>query len=181
MKEYTEFEARWINLDEKTIREKLNVIGAKKSDEFFFKEWIFQRQPEWEGHHRRIRVRTDGKTTWLTYKANKTWTVDSTEEVELIVSSAEDAVKFLKAADIPQIRYQEKKRIRYALTNIIFELDFWPKIPMVVEIEAPSEEGVREGAKLLGLAWNDAIFVDQKFVHSDFYGIKLDEIADYRF
>jgi len=76
---------------------------------------------------------------------------------------------------------KEKKRKTYVLGDITFDIDFWPKIPMVFEIEGSSEEKVREGAKLVGLDWKDAVFVDQARVHKNYYGIDLFEITDYRF
>jgi adenylate cyclase class 2 len=75
----------------------------------------------------------------------------------------------------------EKKRIQYKLGDAIVDLDFWPKIPMVLEIEASSKERVVEVAKLLGLSWEEAIFVDQKFVHKDYYGVDLDSMKEYKF
>jgi len=182
-KNFMEIEARFINLKKEEIEGKLKDLGAVKKFESMFSEWLFfyKGNPDWDGNHRRIRVRTDGKTTWLTYKANATWAVDSTEEVELEVSSAEEAVKLMKATDIPLQRYQEKKRIEYILQDIIFDLDFWPKIPMVLEIEAPTQEGVKRGAELLGLKWEDAIFVDQKVLHDQYYGIHLNDMKEYRF
>lgn len=175
-----EIEARFINLSQKEIEGRLAELGAKKVFETMFREWLFF-YPKWENEHRRVRVRTDGKTTWLTYKANATWAVDSTEEVEFTVSSPEEAVKLIKATGIPQRRYQEKKRIEYALDDIIFDLDFWPKIPMVLEIEAPTEEKVKRGAELLGLKWKDAIFIDQFMLHKEYYGIDLLETKKYVF
>lgn len=178
--QYKEIEARWINLNRADVEQRLQGIGAVKAGEYFFKEWIFKYE-HWENKNRRIRVRTDGENHWLTYKANATWEIDSTEEVEVSVSSAEHMVKFLKVSDVPLLRYQEKKRIRYTLDDLTVELDFWPKIPMVLELEGPSKARVVEGAKLLGLAWKDAIFEDQKVVHEKYFNIKLDTIAEYRF
>lgn len=180
MNEHIEVEARWINLDQGEIEKKLKEIGAKQTGNFFYNEWLFGRDG-WFSTHRRIRVRTDGTNHSLTYKANVTWEIDSTEEVKLKVDSAENAVKFLQAADVPLRRYQEKKRIRYELDDITFDLDFWPQIPMVLEIEAPSEKRVKEGAELLELSWNDVLFEDQKVVHEKYYNIDLNEITDYRF
>lgn len=178
-----EIEARFINLKKEEIERKLEKLGAKKMFESMFREWLFfyKGNSDWDNNHRRVRVRTDGKTTWLTYKANSSWAIDSTEEVELIVSSSEDAAKFVEALDIPKQRYQEKKRIQYELNDIIFDLDFWPKIPMVLEIEAPNKETVKKGAELLGLQWKDAIFVDQKVLHEQYYGIDLNEMKEYIF
>lgn len=178
-----EIEARFINLSREDIERKLEELDAKKIFESMFEEWLFfyKGNPDWDDNHRRVRVRTDGKTTWLTYKANVTWAVDSTQEVELTVSSAKDAVKFVEALDIPRQRYQEKKRVEYRLGDITFDLDFWPKIPMVLEIEAPSEERVKKGVELLGLQWQDAVFVDQKVLHQQYYGIDLNDLKEYTF
>jgi adenylate cyclase class IV len=175
-----EIEARFINLSQEVIEEKLIQAEATRSAEYFFREWIYD-YPRWRKDNRRIRIRTDGKTTWLTYKANKTWEVDSTEEAEVIVSSVEGIQKIIVAIGIPLLRYQEKKRIRYVLGDTFFDLDFWPQIPMVLEIEAPSPEKVRQGARLLELDWEKAIFVDQKVLHNDYYGIDLNAVVDYRF
>lgn len=178
-----EIETRFINLERIDIEKKLVELGAEKKFESLFREWLFfyKDNPDWDDKHRRVRVRTDGITTWLTYKANATWAVDSTEEVELVVSSAEDAVKFMEALNIPKQRYQEKKRIEYTLEDIIFDLDFWPKIPMVLEIEAQTEVKVRRGVELLGLQWKDAIFVDQKVLHQQYYGIDMNDMKEYTF
>ena len=175
-----EIEARFADLDHAEIEQKLVAAGARRTRNSFFREWVFA-LPEWRKDHRRVRVRTDGTTTWLTYKANKTWAVDSTEEIEVEVSSADDASELIRAIGIPLERYQEKKRISYGIGDIIFDLDTWPKIPPVLEIEAPSEEKVKEGAALLGLDWKDAIFIDQKVLHRERYGVDLDDIAEYRF
>lgn len=180
MNSHTEVEARWINLEREAVVRKLQDAGAKLVGDYFFREWIFAK-PEWAKSFRRIRVRTDGVKTWLTYKANATWAIDSTEEVEVEVSSAEDAVKLLEKADLPLVRYQEKKRMTFSLDGITFDLDEWPKIPFVLEIEADSEERVKEGARRAGLSWDDAIFEDQAVMHKKYFGIDLYNISDYRF
>jgi adenylate cyclase, class 2 len=178
-----EIEARFINLTQAMVEEKLKSFGAAKAFESLFQEWLFfyKGNPDWDDNHKRIRVRTDGAKTWLTYKANATWAVDSTEEVELEVSNAEQAVRLMNATGIPLQRFQEKKRIEYRIEDITFDLDFWPKIPMVLEIESSSKENVKKGATLLGLNWQDAIFVDQKVLHERYYNINLNELSEYKF
>jgi adenylate cyclase class 2 len=175
-----EIEARWINLDPATLEKKLTAIGATKEGSYMFQEWIFA-HPEWRKDNRRLRVRSDGKQTWLTYKANATWAVDSTEEVEVTVSSAEEMAKMIAKIGIPILRHQEKRRDTWTLRDIVFDLDYWPKIPMVFEIEGPSEEKVREGAKLLGLDWKDAVFEDQLWVHKKYYDVDLFALTEYCF
>ncbi|HEX7724495.1 MAG TPA: CYTH domain-containing protein [Candidatus Paceibacterota bacterium] len=180
MSKSVEIEARWINLDPATIEKKLTAIGATKEGSYFFQEWVFA-HPEWRNGNRRLRVRSDGTQTWLTYKANATWAVDSTEEVEVTVSSAAETAALVGKIGIPLIRHQEKKRDTWKLGDIVFDLDYWPKIPMVFEIEGPSEEKVRDGARLLGLDWKDAIFEDQLWVHKKYYDIDLFAVNEYCF
>lgn len=179
-KKHREIEARWINLSPPDILKRLKEIGAQKIGDFFLKEWILQ-TPEWREAHRRVRVRTDGKTHHLTYKANASWAVDSTEEVDMVVSSADDAIQFINSIGIPLARYQEKKRQTFVLDNIVFDADTWPKVPFVLEIEAKSKKDVRRGAKLLGLSWKDAVFEDQFVMHKKYFGIDLGKTRSYRF
>ncbi|QSH39650.1 CYTH domain-containing protein [Candidatus Kaiserbacteria bacterium] len=178
--DYREIEARWINLNQEEIEKKLESIGAVLKGEYFFQEWIFKKE-EWVGKARRIRVRTDGTQTWVTYKANSTWEVDSTEEVEFTVSSPEAAVKFFESIEIPIFLHQEKKRRQYTLGDITFEIDNWPLIPMVLEIEGASEEEVKKGAALLNLSWGDALFEDQKVIHEKYFNIDLESMTEYTF
>jgi adenylate cyclase class IV len=177
---HKEIEARWLNLDPDDIRARLAKIGAVKTGSYFFREWIFTK-PEWKPLNKRIRIRTDGQKSWATIKTNETFTIDSTHEVEVEVSDPERAVDFIKATGLPLVRHQEKKRETYEKDGVSFDLDFWPKIPMVFEIEAESEEKVRQAAASLGLEWKDAVFVDQAYVHRDHYGIDIFNISDYRF
>jgi adenylate cyclase class 2 len=90
-------------------------------------------------------------------------------------------VAILEKIGIPRLRYQEKKRIQYKLGDAAIELDFWPKIPMVLEIEAPTKERVIAVAESLGLQWSEAIFVDQKVLHKQYYNVDLDPITEYKF
>jgi adenylate cyclase class 2 len=175
-----EIEARFIGLDRQKIEAKLEKLGAIKEFDSFFKEWIFA-YPEWAANNQRIRIRDDGKNVWLTYKADPSWGIDSTEEIEVTTSSSEETAKILNRIGTPLRRYQEKKRIQYSFNGAVIDLDFWPKIPMVLEIEGPSEKIVVETAAALGIDWKDAIFVDQKYVHKDYYGVDLDLITEYRF
>ena len=175
-----EIEARWLNLNADDMRARLAKLGAKKTGSFFFREWIFTK-PEWKPLNKRIRVRTDGTKSWATIKTNPTFTIDSTHEVEVEVSDPEKAVEFIMTTGLPLARRQEKKRETYDLDGAVIDLDFWPKIPMVVEIEALSEAKVKEAAQALGLEWKDAVFVDQAYVHRDYYGIDLFNVSEYCF
>ena len=173
--EHIEIEARWIHIDRDEIEHKLESLGAEKLGDFFFREWIF-RHDDWAENHRRVRVRTDGTQTWLTYKANTTWAVDSTEEVEFTVSSAENAVKFMDAIGMPRFIHIEKKRTEYTLGDASIDIDTWPTGPLILEIEAPNKGLVQETASQLGLVWEDALVYDQKFVLRDHFNIDLDNL-----
>lgn len=180
--EHTEIEARWVNLDQEVIESKLKERGATHLGNFLYREWIFWND-SWWSDRRRLRVRTNGEKTWLTYKANLSaqYALDNTQEVEIEVSSPEDAVKIVELSDVQLRRQQEKKIHRYQLGEAFVELNFWPKIPMVLEIEAPSKEGVKQAAQELGLSWDDALYICQLTVHKEIYGVDLVDEKTYIF
>lgn len=83
-----------------------------------------------------IRLRTDGKTSTLTIKeiVDKN-EIDGTNEIEIEVSSFENANKILNELGYVARNYQENKRIKYTLDGVEIDIDFWPLIPPYVEIE----------------------------------------------
>src|ERR1700735_1298755 len=99
-KSFLEIEARWIEIDQKSVEEKLAKLGVARESESFFKEWVFAYE-DWRPENRRLRVRDDGKNVWLTYKANPTWEIDSTEEIEISSSSSAETVKILEKIGVP--------------------------------------------------------------------------------
>jgi adenylate cyclase class 2 len=180
-----EIEAKFLEIDPTDIEEKLKKLGAQKVFDKVFKEWIFQakgdRQKEWEKTFKRIRIRDQEDKVFMTLKENKKFGFSDTEEIEFEVSSADEAREFLEKSDISQIRFQEKRRVHFKLDNIDIEIDYWPQIPPLLEIEADSEAKVRAMAKELGLDFRKAVFVDARQVYKRYYHIDIMKMKELKF
>lgn len=180
-----EIEAKFLEIDVPQIQKKLKTLGAKKIFDKTFKEWIFQgageTQKEWERTFKRIRIRDQEDKVFMTLKENKKWGLSDTVEIEFEVSSASKAKELLEASGISEIRFQEKRRIHYKLDNVDIEIDYWPQLPPLLEIEAKSELEVKEMAKRLGLDFRKAVFIDARQVYKRYYHIDIMDMKELKF
>lgn len=101
-----------------------------------------------------IRLRTSNTKTTLTVKHiladKKNSNLQQMKEIEIEVSSKEEANNFLEAIGLSHKCYLEKKRITYSLKNHLIEIDTWPKIPTYFELEGSDEEDIEKILQLLG-------------------------------
>ena len=106
-----------------------------------------------------IRLRTSNKKTTLTVKHILAQKEDSNlqqlKEVEMEVSSIEEANDFLEAIGLSYKCYLEKKRTTYSLKEHLIEIDTWPKIPTYFELEGKNENDIEEILNLLGYSMKD--------------------------
>ncbi len=72
-------------------------------------------------------------------------------EFEIIVSDFTSMTNILLAIGLIQKFYEEKRRIRYLLSDIEFDIDFYPKLAPYLEIESSSWSKINKAIKLLGL------------------------------
>lgn len=104
-----EIEAKFINIDPETIREKLLSLGFfQVYPEFFVERATFI----CADHNMSLRVRKEyGKTT-MTYKyTDRSKGALGTEEIEVEVSDFNHALEILKRANNPErILFQESRR-----------------------------------------------------------------------
>lgn len=103
-------------------------------------------------------MRDDGESIILAFKKRLGVTSqdgstndESMEEVEIAVDSYEATKLFLKKVGFIEKHEVEKKRTRWQLEDIVFDIDTWPAIPTFIEIEAESWEDIDNGTELLGL------------------------------
>lgn len=154
-----EIEAKFLNIDKDEIEEELKDIGAKKVfDERLLRRYVYNLpiddKDAW------ARVRDEGDKITMSYKRVAEEKVDGVEEVELEIDSFEKGRKFLRALGLNEKAYQETKRMRYEAKRGAVELDIdtWPGLEPWLEIEAESQDLVREYAEKLGFDWKDAYF-----------------------
>ena len=169
-----EIEAKFINIDPETIREKLLSLGFfQVYPEFFVERATFIcHDPNMS-----LRVRKEYRKTTMTYKyTDKTKWALGTEEIETEVSDFDQALKILQHAHNPiRILFQESKRELWRKWEIEVSIDEWPGTGKYVEIEAPSEETLRETSESLELNYRDALFGRVGVVY-EALGYDLDDI-----
>ena len=109
-----------------------------------------------------IRIRDEGdKVTLCLKKKTKSLeesTIDSTYEIETTVGDFNKTVELFHVAGWDYTTYQESRRETWALGGAEVVIDEWPWINPYIEIEAATEQTVRDTAKQLGFDWSDAVF-----------------------
>jgi adenylate cyclase class 2 len=175
-----EIEIKFLNIDVPETEKKLLDIGAEKVGEYFYHRRHFDypgepldKKGEW------IRVRDEGdKVTmahkkFLNYDRNVKVAKDViVEEREVDVSDFDKACEMLFAIGFVEKNYQENKRIRYKKGEIEYDIDFWPKIPPLLEIEGPELGLVQDAATQLGFDLSNAVRYTGWQIYND-YGINL--------
>lgn len=144
-----EIETKIINIDVAELKRSLKKNKASFIGKFFYKRWIFDLTKR-KGEEEYLRVRTDGKTSTLTYKFRKGKGLRNTEEIEIEVSDFSNAVALLSKL-FHKKYYQESRRELYGIGNAEICINYWPKVRPFVEIEGKSVKDVEKTIKLLNI------------------------------
>ncbi|MBR3281580.1 MAG: CYTH domain-containing protein [Clostridia bacterium] len=176
---HIEFEERILEVDKDKMISKLESLGAIKKGEWFQKRYVYDFNPVRENEW--IRLRTNGEVATLAYKNVEKNTVDGTKELEVEVSDFEETNELLNVLGYKAKGYQENKRVRYMLNGVEIDIDSWPMIPTYMEIEAESEEKVKEIEKLLEVDESKITALNCEDIYIQIYGINLKEQKDLRF
>lgn len=154
----TEIEVKFLDVDFETVRAKLNELGAHLEQPMRLMRRSLVEEPHHAAVHGFIRIRDEGDKITMTYKQrDDVSALHGTKEIEVEVSDFDATVTLLEAAGWPPITYQESRRETWKLGEAEVVLDEWPWIPPYIEVEAPSEEIVRETSEKLDFAWTDAV------------------------
>lgn len=179
-----EFEVKFINIDAKKIEAKIIALGAKKIFDRIFKIKVFD-YPDLrlDDNHSWIRLRDEGDKVTLTFKkrlsTEKKFTGKNDKgmiEHEVVVSDFDTTANIFLAAGFMQKFYEEKRRVRYMLDDIEFDIDFCPGLKPYLEIETTSWEKVDEAITMLELdPINKKIFSS-----SQIYALEGIRMLDYK-
>lgn len=175
-----EIEIKFLAIDPESLEKKLLKLGAMKVFDEIFEEWIFAKS-EWKSFRGRARVRAQGKEVLVAYKETTKKTSEGNVEIEFVAGSKEHAIAFITKLGIPLLRHQQKRRIHFLLDGVAIDIDFWPMIPPLVEIEGESLAAIEKVAKALGLALKDACELDARQIIRDIYKVDIDEMSEYVF
>lgn len=175
-----EFETQILDIDVKKTAQMLRDLGAKETPEVLQKRWVFDLPKMGDiGHW--IRVRQVGEKTQITYKNKAGTGIAETREINVDVSSFENAAKIFQAMNVwIGSYYQENKRHKFVVENIEFTLDTWPMIPTFLEIEAKNESDVQRALKMLKLEGKDSGHIGTVNIYKK-YNIDLHSYKELKF
>lgn len=170
----TEFEAKFPKIAKDEIREKLKGLGA----ELVFAERKFIRMtfdtPELRAKNAWVRLRDEGDKITMTFKiVEDEKSASGMKEVEFVISDIKSAKSLLEQLGLKHKGYEENLREEWKLGEVLFEIDTWPLIDPYLEIEAPSEEIVKNYFEILQLDYSKAYFGSADILYRDMYGIEI--------
>ena len=178
----TEIEVKFLDIKPPELREKLESIGAKQifperemhRAVFDYPDSRLEKIGGW------IRERDEKDKITFSYKQLNDRTLHGTKEIETTVGNFEDTVDLLKAIGLEQKAYQETKREKWTLGEYEITIDTWPWIPTFVELEASSEEEMKELAEKLGLNWSQAMHGSVETAYQKYYDFTEHEIDNWQ-
>ncbi len=147
-----EIEVKVIEINKELVLEKLLELNAQKIGEYDIRASIFDDvEKSFKKKKQLIRLREKGKT-FITFKGKAiNGFVREAEEIEFEVSDFVLAKKFLEKIGLIAFELKPKHRTSFKIKNALIEIDEYEEIPVFLEIEAESEEKIREIIKLLEL------------------------------
>ncbi len=177
----TEFEVKFYPINKDEFREKLKrqkatlVNSEVKTKAATYND---RANPQIKCHY--IRVRDEGNKIRMSAKihAMQSGKVSDQKEVDTIVDSFSNTVEILEAAGLKRSGYAEKMRETWELRGAEIVIDTWPSLETLIEIEADSEEKVKEIALLLNLNWEEKIITSVVEIYMKRYSFSVEEVLE---
>ena len=153
-----EVETKVLDIDEKTIKDKLVSFGAEKVGEnrlvvdWYRTKGIKNGEDKW---FLRIRSYSNKKheVTWKP-KSDILGTTRKHKEINFFIEEPEKLADLFEEIGFERYAHQEKDRISFSLKDWKFDIDQYPDMPAFLEIEGNSEEHIKEAMKLLSIENN---------------------------
>jgi len=164
-----EIEAKILEIDPEELREKLEKIGASKVFEEQVKSEFYDFEDGRIEENGQIRLRTIRDNSFVTRKID----VDDErakvkEEVEFDVENPGEVRKFLKSIGLEKIESGEKKRAKWHKNSVEYVIDWYPEIPPLLEIEAPSHQKLEKAFEQLGYSFEETVNWGSTKVHKHY-------------
>lgn len=172
-----EFEATFPNIDKKEIRARLKKAGAHLvRPEFMQKRNVFDLPKSNEIPGGWLRVRDEGNKITLSLKIIDGDKISDQKETCLEVNDFKDASFFLEKIGCEKKAYQESKRELWILDRVELTIDEWPHLEPFLEVEALSEEAVKNACQKLELDYSGALFGSISELYAKRYGVSREVI-----
>ena len=164
-----EHELRVLDINVEYFMDLLKLLGAQLKSVGLQRRYVYDFKPV--DPDRWIRLRTNGKKTTLTFKQQGEATVSGTREMEIVVSDFEETDAMLNVLGYKARGRQENFRARFELNGVEVDIDVWPSIPPLLEVEGQSDAEVFDTLRLLEIAEDRATGLGIKNVYEEVYGI----------
>jgi adenylate cyclase class IV len=180
-KDYTEFEAKFYPVNKEEYRKKLTSIGAKLiiPERKMIRIVADKRANPMLAKSGYIRIRDEGNEVVrfsLKITAEKGGVLSDQKEIDVEVSDFDKTKKIIEATGVIFNRKQETLREEWEYKDAQITIDSWPGLNVYSEIEANSEEKVKEISDELGFDWEKKIITPAAEVYEKVYGINIDEV-----
>lgn len=152
-----EIEVKFLDIEALHMEKKILEIGAKKAFDRVYKIKVFD-YPDLrlDKDYSWLRLRDEGDKVTLTFKKrlgarDGVKNDDGMLEHEIVVSDFDQTAKIFESIGLALKFYEEKRRIRYLLEDIEFDIDFCPALKPYLEIESDDWAKIDRAISLLGL------------------------------
>lgn len=170
-----EIETKVLDIDAEDISRKLLAADAKKVSHTRLKvTWYGKKGTEAgkEPWFMRIRSNSEGKhqVTWKA-KSDIQGVTRKHKEINFYIADPVSLADLFEELEFTAYAYQEKDRTTYSLKDWVFDLDQYPGMPALLEIEGSSEEHVSEAVRMLGLESHKTWANGERILIQDVYKI----------
>lgn len=175
----TEFEVKILDSNFAAVKEKLINLGGKRiHSRRLMKRYILDyKNADMQKKNAYIRVRDEGDRITTSYKLTQDRTVDGVKEIVLEVSDLESMLEIYKILGLVIHSEQETYRESWRVGEVEVEFDEWPWLDPFFEIEASSEQEVRDLVDKLGYSWQEAVPGDVVQLYQDVFDVEDWEIS----
>ena len=172
-----EIEATYLSVDKEDVRKKLTVAGfVLQTPEYMMRRKTFDFSRVAPNRNKWGRVRQEADKVTMTVKEVRGSGINDTYEVELVVNDFNTASDFFEACDIPAKAFQENMREVWKREGVEATINTWPCLNPFVEVEAETEELVRQVSGELGFDFTKAVFGSIDIVYEKELGIPASTI-----
>jgi adenylate cyclase class 2 len=175
----TEFEVKFYPIKKEKIITKLKEKGGvlvQSEVKTIIAVYNHQLNPQIKGHY--VRVRDEGDKVRLSIKihAAQNGSIADQKEIDTIVSNFNATVEILERTGLKRSGFQEKMRETWEYDGAEVVIDTWPGLETYIEIEAQSEEKVKQVAEELGCSWDDKIITSVVEIYMQEYGMSAEDV-----
>ena len=170
-----EIETKVLDIDSKTIQEKLVVLGAvEKANGRLQVDWYAPADRVEGKEPWFLRIRSNAKGEFeVTWKARSDiqGTTRKHKEINFLIQDPEKLTDLFEELGLVAYGHQEKDRITYTLGDWQFDIDQYPNMPALLEIEGASEDHVNEAIQMLGLESHKTWANGERILIQEVYGL----------